>query len=256
MYSSRRYTPAIRCILAAALLLPISKPHTSCIYLPRSSSSSSSAAAAAAIYTAPAQRIVLSVSCRPSASARAGRPSAFALQQFIDGRALMVACVCMCLQGAYYLHAGTRFVTNLERCKHSYKFDENISFSMLVDYDCCTAVQQVKNSKRVFPIFIDPANRKFIAVERIKGILMRSRLCQNHGVVCARHEATAPADKMRKTIKKNFVLAKAPPSSSNDIVKMQEHSVKGFPKSSRVRDEKRGKEKKVYDVKINEDYAS
>lgn len=67
IYSSRRYTPAIRCILAAALLLPIPKPHTSCIYLPRSSSS---AAAVAAIYTAPAQRIVLSVSRRPSASAR------------------------------------------------------------------------------------------------------------------------------------------------------------------------------------------
>jgi len=61
-------------------------------------------------------------------------------------------------------------------------------------------VQRVKNSKRVFPIFIDPANRKFIAVERIKGIPTRSRLCQNHGVVCARHEATAPADKMRKTV--------------------------------------------------------
>lgn len=52
----------------------------------------------------------------------------------------------------------------------------------------------------MFPIFIDPANRKFIAVERIKGIPTRSRLCQNHGVVCARHEATAPADKMRKTV--------------------------------------------------------
>lgn len=34
VYSSRRYTPAIRCILAAALLLPIPKPHTSCIYVP------------------------------------------------------------------------------------------------------------------------------------------------------------------------------------------------------------------------------
>jgi len=54
---------------------------------------------------------------------------------------------------------------------------------------------------------------------------------------------------------KNFVLAKAPLSSSNDIVKRQEHSVKWFTKSSRVRDEKEGK-KKVYDVKINEDYAS
>jgi len=58
----------------------------------------------------------------------------------------------------------------------------------------------------VFPIFIDPANRKFIAVERIKGIPTRSRLCQNHGVVSARHEATAPADKMRKTVVNFFFL--------------------------------------------------
>lgn len=47
--------------------------------------------------------------------------------------------VCVCLRRAYYLHAGTRFVTNLERFKHSYKFDENISYSMRGDYDCCTA---------------------------------------------------------------------------------------------------------------------
>lgn len=49
---------------------------------------------------------------------------------------------------------------------------------------------RVENRKRVFPIFIDPADRKFIAVERIKGIPTRSRLCQNRGVVCARHHAT------------------------------------------------------------------
>lgn len=49
---------------------------------------------------------------------------------------------------------------------------------------------RVENRKCVFPIFIDPADQKFIAFERIKGIPMRSRLCQNRGVVCARHQAT------------------------------------------------------------------